>query len=272
MFQQSPSVLLLQECGYRFAVNADNRTECQRCVNESSIADNATLAEYKRIQGQCMPRVDPRERIKRLCRWRFIEDDQIAQCENCVAHYTLPENYEYEDVWNMRSKCLPRPTRKELLRKTCDWYFKDNQIEKSACETCVDKSHLDENASYLEEVHIRSSCMPRKSPRERVKDACPRRFKEHEEIEKCRRCADDFMNGQASNEVHNLDVQQLYRQCLAGNNVKSRLLEECQQKLTEPEVVNKCKDCILRTYRWRIPKHMVREARKRCLLDGFQEN
>ncbi|CAN8009848.1 unnamed protein product, partial [Ixodes pacificus] len=214
----------------------------------------------------------PKERLKRLCKWRYIDDEQAAQCQQCVDEYPLPANFEYEDVSNLRNKCLPRPSRKELLRKTCDWYFKNQNVEKSACEACVEKSHLDENASYDDEAQVRSICMPRKPPRERVKDACPRRFKDSEEIEKCRKCADNFMNDPANNEVQTVNVQQLYRRCLAGNNLKARLLQECQQKMPEPDVANKCKACILRTYQWRVPKHMIREARKRCFIEGFQEN
>uniref|UniRef100_A0A0K8RED5 Uncharacterized protein n=2 Tax=Ixodes ricinus TaxID=34613 RepID=A0A0K8RED5_IXORI len=80
------------------------------------------------------------------------------------------------------------------------------------------------------------------------------------------------MNDPANNEVQTVDVQQLYRRCLAGNNLKARLLQECQQKMPEPDVATKCKACILRTYQWRVPKHMIREARKRCFIEGFQEN
>lgn len=267
----SPSRLLHGECQYRFMTNPDNRTECERCVNDSGINDAVTFAEYRRIELMCMPRPSPKERLKRLCKWRFIDDEQAVQCQQCVDEYPLPVNFEYDDIWNLRNKCLPRPSRKELLRKTCDWYFRHQQVEKSACETCVEKANLDENASYDEEAHIRSMCMPRKPPRERVKDACPRRFKDSEEIEKCRKCADSFMNDQANNEVETLDVQQLYRRCLAGDNQKARLLQECQQKMQEPSVANNCKACILRTYQWRIPPHMAREARKRCFIEGFQQ-
>ncbi|CAN8004439.1 unnamed protein product, partial [Ixodes hexagonus] len=263
----SPTRLLHMECRYRFHRHPENRTECEQCVNSTGIGDSATFAEYRRAEFTCMPRPSPKERLKRLCKWRYIDDEQAAQCQQCVDEYPLPANYEYDDVWNLRKQCLPRPSRKELLRKTCDWYFRSQHVEKSACETCVEKSNLDENSSYDEEAQVRSVCMPRKPPRERVKDACPRRFKDSEEIEKCRKCADNFMNDQANNEVQTVDVQQLYRRCLAGNNLKARLLEECQQKMQDPDAANKCKQCILQTYRWRIPKHMVREARKRCFIE-----
>ncbi|KAM7287061.1 uncharacterized protein ISCGN_030755 [Ixodes scapularis] len=268
----SPTDLLHMECRYRFNKNPENQTECYKCVNNTGIDDSATFAEYRRVESTCMPRSSPKERLKRLCKWRYIDDEQAAQCQQCVDEYPLPANFEYEDVSNLRNKCLPRPSRKELLRKTCDWYFRNQNIEKSACEACVEKSRLDENASYDDEAQVRSLCMPRKPPRERVKDACPRRFKDSEEIEKCRKCADNFMNDPANNEVQTVDVQQLYRRCLAGNNLKARLLQECQQKMPEPDVANKCKACILRTYQWRVPKHMIREARKRCFIEGFQEN
>lgn len=270
---QSPTTLLLLECRFRLAKNRENLTECERCVNETNIAENATFAEYKKVEADCMPRTYPKDRIRRLCKWRFIEEEEVHRCEECVDNYTLPVVFEYEDVWNMRKKCMPRPSRKELLRKTCDWYYKYQDVEKAECEACVEKSNLHEDASYAYEAQVRSICMPRKPPRERVKDACPRRFRQPEDIERCRKCAEEYMNdNNAANEVHSLDVPQLYRKCLSGNNLKYRLLEECQQKIQEPEVAKKCKDCIVNTYRWRIPEHLAREARKRCLLEGFQEN
>ncbi|KAH8035279.1 hypothetical protein HPB51_004520 [Rhipicephalus microplus] len=183
-----------------------NLTECERCVNESSIAENATFAEYKKLEAECMPRAYPKDRIRRLCKWRFIEQEEVHQCEECVDNYTLPAVFEYED-----------PSRKELLRKSCDWYYKYQEVEKAQCEACVEKSNLHEDASYAYEAQVRSVCMPR------------------EDIERCRKCAEEYMNdNDAANEVHSLDVQQLYRKCLSGNNLKYRLIEECQQKIQEP--------------------------------------
>ncbi|KAK8758575.1 hypothetical protein V5799_003795 [Amblyomma americanum] len=238
------------------------------------IAELRVMYNFGRPNSSVVPlQAYPKDRIRRLCRWRFIEEDEIQHCEECVDNYTLPVPYEYEDVWTMRKKCLPRPTRKELLRKTCDWYYKHQYVEKAVCEACVEKSNLHEDASYAYEAQVRSICMPRKPPRERVKDACPRRFRQPEEIQRCRKCAEEYMNdNEAANEVHSLDVPQLYRKCLSGTNLKYRLLEECQQKIQEPEVAKKCKQCIASTYRWRIPEHLAREARKRCLLEGMQES
>lgn len=268
-----PATQLLQsECLFRFHRNNENRTDCEKCIVDSQIGDDASYAEFRKVQDDCITKPNPKERIKRLCKWRFIEEKWAKECEQCIDEYELPSDYDYDDVANLRQHCMPRPSRKELLKKTCDWYYRGERARVIACENCVDRSYLGDDSTYGEEANVRNHCMPRKPARERVKDACPRRFRDPVDIDNCKKCADNFDSSQEENSVQPVDVQHLYRTCLSGKvNYKAQLLQECQNKLEEPELATKCQECIQSRYHWRIPKELISEARKWCVFQLAQD-
>ncbi|XP_064476882.1 uncharacterized protein LOC135390864 [Ornithodoros turicata] len=270
---QPATQLLLSECRYRFSRRGTNLTNCVKCISQSGVGDDASFTQFRKVQSDCITKPDPKERIKRLCKWRFIEESWAKECEQCIDEYSLPSNYDYDDVQNLRQRCVPKPTRKELLKKTCDWYYRGDRMHVSRCERCVEMSDLRESSTYTDEAEVRTQCMPRKPARERVKDACPRRFRNPMDIENCRRCADDLDSDKDENSIGSVDVQKLYRTCLSGKtNYKAQVLGECRTKLEEEESVRECQSCIQSRYHWRIPKELISEARQACLLELIQDN
>ncbi|KAH7970397.1 hypothetical protein HPB49_006175 [Dermacentor silvarum] len=202
-----PKGRVIKDCEwrYRHANVTDDVLSCKKCVKDYELRFPPRRLDVVKMRQTC---VKPEERTKCI---RCVEDydlpenatkiqrENLTECERCVNETKVAENATFaEEEVHRCEECVDNYTLPVV--------FEYEDVEKAECEACVEKSNLHEDASYAYEAQVRSICMPR------------------EDIERCRKCAEEYMNdNNAANEVHSLD-----------NNLKYRLLEECQQKIQEP--------------------------------------